>query len=123
MTKKKILIVDDERLLVMALRIRLETVGYEVISAYDGEEGLDKAQKEKPDLIILDVMMPKKSGYQVCQLLKSDEVYKHIPIIMLTAKGQKTDKEWGERAGADCYITKPFNDTELVAKIKELMPD
>ncbi len=121
MSKKKILVVDDEPFLVMALKIRLEMVGYEVITAYDGLEGLNKAREEEPDLILLDVMLPKKNGYQVCQLLKFDEQYKHIPIIMLTAKGQKTDKEWGEKTGADVYMTKPFEDAELLAKIKELL--
>lgn len=121
MSRRKILIVDDEPYLVMALKIRLENVGYDVITASDGVEGLDKAQGENPDLIILDVMMPKKSGYQVCQTLKSDDQYKHIPIIMLTAKGQRSDKEWGEKAGADTYITKPFDDSELLLKIKELL--
>lgn len=116
----KILVIDDEPFLVKALKIRLEIVGYEVITAYDGLDGLNKAIEEKPDLILLDVMLPKKNGYQICQLLKADEQYKHIPIVMLTAKGQKSDKEWGERAGADVYITKPFDDKELLAKIKEL---
>jgi len=121
MSMKKILVVDDEPFLVKALQIRLEHEGYEVISAYDGLEGLNKAREEKPDLIILDVMMPKKNGYQVCQELKSDDQYKYIPIIMLTAKGQKTEKEWGERTGADVYITKPFEDKELLAEIKKLL--
>ncbi|MEW6607406.1 MAG: response regulator [bacterium] len=121
MSKKKILVIDDEPYLVMALKIRLENVGYDVITASDGVEGLDKAQGENPDLIVLDVMMPKKSGYEVCQILKSDDQYKHIPIIMLTAKGQKSDKEWGEKVGADAYITKPFDDAELLSKINELL--
>jgi len=118
---KKILVIDDEPFLVKALKIRLEMVGYEVITAYDGLEGLNKVEEEKPDLIILDVMLPQKNGYQVCQQLKSDELYKHIPIVMLTAKGQKSDKEWGEKTGANVYITKPFEDAELLAKIKKLL--
>ncbi|MFH1098179.1 MAG: response regulator [Candidatus Desantisbacteria bacterium] len=117
----KILIIDDEPLLVMAMKIRLESVGYEVISAYDGQEGLTKAQEEHPDLIILDVMLPKKNGYQICQQLKFDEQYKHIPIIMLTAKTQKMDKKYAQQAGADFYITKPFENKELLAKIRELI--
>ncbi|MEW6619034.1 MAG: response regulator [bacterium] len=121
MSKKKVLVIDDEPFLVKALKIRLEMSGYEVITAYDGLDGLNKAIEERPDLILLDVMLPKKNGYQICQRLKSDEQYKHIPIVMLTAKGQKSDKEWGERTGADVYITKPFDDKELLAKIKELL--
>jgi len=121
MSRKTILVIDDEPFLVKALKIRLELAGYKVITAYDGLEGLNKAQDEKPDLIILDVMLPKKNGYQICQQLKSDDQYQHIPIIMLTAKGQKSDKEWGEKTGADIYLTKPFEDTELLAKIKELL--
>jgi DNA-binding response OmpR family regulator len=121
MSDKKILVIDDEIFLVKAIQIRLKRAGYKVIIAYDGLEGLNKAKEEKPDLILLDVTLPKKNGYQVCQLLKSDNEYKHIPIIMLTAKGQKSDKEWGEMTGADCYITKPFENTELLAKIKELL--
>jgi DNA-binding response OmpR family regulator len=121
MLNKKILVVDDEVFLVKAIQIRLKRAGYDVITAYDGLDGLNKAREEKPDLIILDVMLPKKNGYQVCRLLKFDEQYKHIPIIMLTAKGQKTDREWGEKTGADCYITKPFEDAELLSKIKELL--
>ncbi|MEW6095204.1 MAG: response regulator [bacterium] len=120
MLKKRVLVIDDEPFLVKALKIRLEIAGYEVITAYDGLDGLNKAREEKPDLILLDVMLPKKNGYQICQHLKSDEQYKHIPIVMLTAKGQKSDKEWGERTGANVYITKPFDDKELLAKIKEL---
>lgn len=117
----KILIVDDEEDLVEMLTFRLRAADYDVVSARDGREGLEKAKTEKPDLIILDVMMPKMDGYHVCRTLKSDNAYKNIPIIMLTAKVLDGDKKAGEIAGADDYITKPFDGGELLAKIKKLL--
>jgi len=118
---KKILVIDDERDLVETLTYRLEAFGYEVLTAYDGQEGLDKAREERPDLILLDVMMPKMDGYQVCRMLKFDEEFKSIPIIMLTARGQDSDRETGETVGADEYVTKPFEANDLTNKIKELL--
>jgi len=106
---------------VETVTFRLEANGYEVLPAYDGQEGLDKARKEKPDLIILDLMLPKMDGYKVCRMLKFDEKYKKIPIIMFTARAQETDKEMGEEVGADAYITKPFEPQALLAKIEELL--
>jgi DNA-binding response OmpR family regulator len=117
----KILIVDDEADLVETLSFRLEAAGYEVIKAFDGIEGLDKARSTSPDLIILDVMMPKMDGYHVCRMLKFDDRFKEIPIIMLTARGQEQDKHTGKEVHADCFITKPFESAELMAKIKELI--
>lgn len=119
--KKRVLIVDDERDLVETISFRLEAAGYEVLSAYDGQEGLEKARDEKPDLILLDVMMPKMDGYQVCRFLKFDEDFKNIPIVMLTARGQESDKNTGAGVGADAYITKPFDSASLLLKIKELL--
>jgi DNA-binding response OmpR family regulator len=121
MNKKRILLVDDEKDLVETVTFRLEAMGYEVIPAYDGQEGLDKAKKQKPDLIILDLMLPKMDGYKVCRLLKFDEKYKHIPILMFTARAQEADKKTGQEVGADDYITKPFEPQALLAKIKELL--
>lgn len=118
---KKILIVDDEVDLVETLTFRLEAAGFEVISANDGMTGLDKAKKEKPELIILDVMMPKMDGFQVCRLLKFSETTKKIPIIMLTARTQETDKITGKGVGADLYMTKPFDGAELVKKISDIL--
>lgn len=118
---KKILIVDDEQELVKAVIIRLEAAGYLTITASDGQEGLSKAQKEKPDLIILDLMLPKMDGYKVCGLLKADSRYNKIPIIMLTARAQELDKIMGKDVGADFYITKPFEHKILLAKIEELL--
>lgn len=118
---KKILVVDDEADLLEMIKLRLEANNYAVISAYDGQEGLDKAKKEKPDLIILDLMLPKIDGYKVCRLLKFDEKYKRIPIILFTARAQEADKKLGEEVGGDAYITKPFEPQVLLAKIEELL--
>lgn len=117
----KILIVDDEPDIVTALGIRLKSAGYEAITAADGMEGLDAARKQNPDLILLDIMLPKLDGYKVCRILKFDENYRHIPIIMITAKVTDVNKKMGEEVGADAYITKPFNPEELMAKIKETL--
>lgn len=116
---KKILVVDDENELLKALSIRLKTSGYEVITASDGQEGLEKAKSQSPDLIVLDILMPKMDGYEVCRMLKFDEKYKSIPVIMLTAKAQDIDKAMGKKVGADDYITKPFETQDLVDKIKK----
>jgi len=118
MDKKRILIVDDEKDIAETTRFRLEFEGFECLMARDGEEALIKAKKGNPDLILLDIMMPKMNGYQVCRLLKSDEKYRHIPIIMLTAKAQESDKFWGKESGADDYITKPFKMEKLIEKIQ-----
>lgn len=118
---KKILVVDDENRIVDMLKIRLEANDYEVVCAYDGQAGLETAKKENPDLIILDLMLPKMDGYKVCGLLKSDSRYAKIPIIMFTARAQETDKKLGEEVGANAYITKPFDPQVLLAKITELI--
>lgn len=123
MGKKRILIVEDEYQLVKAIQIRLEREGYEVLTAMDGQEALDKARKEIPDLILMDIMLPKIEGYKVCGLLKFDARYKHIPIIILTAKAQKSDEEMGLQVGADAYITKPFERGMVISKIKELLKE
>lgn len=123
MDKKRILVVDDEQELVKAVQIRLGASGYEALAAYDGQEGLAKAQKEKPDLIILDLMLPKMDGYKVCGLLKADTRYNKIPIIMFTARAQESDMKMGQEAGADAYITKPFDHQILLDKIKELLKE
>jgi len=118
---KKILLVDDEVGLVEMVKMRLEASGYNIICAYDGQEALEKAKKEKPDLIILDLMLPKMDGYKVCGLLKSDSRYSKIPIIMFTARIQEEDLVLGKELGADGYITKPFEPKILLGKIKELI--
>ena len=118
MSLKKILVVDDEADLVETVRFPLEMEGFNVLVSYNGEDALNQARKEKPDLIILDLMLPKLDGYKVCRLLKFDENYKHIPILMLTAKTQEKDKILGMETGADEYITKPFEMDDLMGKVK-----
>lgn len=121
MRKKRILIVDDVRETLLALKIRLEYAKFEVFTASDGETGLKMARELKPDLVLLDVMLPKIDGFSVCRLLKFDEEYGNIPIILLTAKGQMTDKELGKQVGADAYITKPYNARELIGSVSSLL--
>jgi DNA-binding response OmpR family regulator len=123
MEKKRILVVDDEEDIRTPVKFRLTALGYEVSVAVDGQEGLDKAKKEHPDLIILDLMLPKIDGYRVCGLLKADTRFSKIPIILFTARVQEDDKAMSKEAGADAYITKPFNPEVLVAKIKELLKE
>ena len=120
---KKILIVDDEKDIVETLSFMLKAKGFECICAYDGEEGLNLAKKSSPDLVILDVMMPKINGYKICRLLKFDEKYKNIPIIMITARSQEEDKLIGEETGADEYITKPFEFSTVLEKINKYLKD
>jgi len=118
MSQKKILVVDDEADLVETIRFPLEMEGFNVLVSYNGEDALNQARKENPDLILLDLMLPKLDGYKVCRLLKFDERYKHIPILMLTAKTQIKDKLLGKETGANEYITKPFDIDELMKKVK-----
>ena len=118
MSPKKILVVDDEVDLVETVRFSLELEGFDVLVSYNGEDALNQARKVSPDLIILDLMLPKLDGYKVCRLLKFDERYKHIPILMLTAKTQEKDKILGKETGADEYITKPFEMDYLMEKVK-----
>ena len=120
---KKILIIEDEVELVEMLKVRLEANGYDIISAYDGQTGLDRAKKEKPDLILLDLMLPKIDGYQICGTLKKDKEYSRIPIIIFSARAQEHEIKLGKELGADDYITKPFEPSVLLAKIKELIGD
>jgi DNA-binding response OmpR family regulator len=115
---KKILIVEDEQDMVTGLKFNLEAREYNVIVAYDGETGYQKALSEKPDLVILDIMLPKLNGYEVCKRLKKE--IPDLPIIMLTAKSQEAEIVTGLEIGADDYITKPFSVLELLARIKAL---
>ena len=121
MEKKKILLVEDERDLVETMVFQLKAAGYEVIVAYDGLDGLEKAKKEKIDLMILDLMLPKMDGYKVCALLKKDSRYSKIPIMLFTARAQDSDLKMGEEAGADAYVVKPFDSKALLVKIRELI--
>jgi two-component system alkaline phosphatase synthesis response regulator PhoP len=114
--KEKIMIIEDEEDLIKGLKLNLVLEGYDVISALDGEEGLNKALKESPDLILLDIMLPKKDGLDVCRELRQKNIT--TPIIMLTAKNEEIDKVVGLEIGADDYITKPFSVRELLARVK-----
>jgi DNA-binding response OmpR family regulator len=118
---KKILIADDSPTVMKLVSGFLEGAGYEVISASDGQEGLEKARTEHPDLIILDVMMPKMGGFEVCRMLKFDSNFKNTPIIMLSEKQEDVDKLTGTKVGADDYIPKPFKSQELLDKIQDLL--
>lgn len=118
---KKVLIAEDEVDMVYAIKMLLEANGYEVITAPDGQAALEAARAEKPDLMVLDLMMPKIDGYKVCRMLKFDEKYRGIPIIMLTARAQNSDEKLGYEVGADAYFTKPYEPETLLAKIKELI--
>ncbi len=121
MEQKRILVADDEEDIVATLQFALSQEGYLCLTAYDGREALDKAKRENPDLIILDIMMPKMNGYKISRLLKFDKRYKHIPIIMLTARTQEKDKKLGEETGADIYITKPFEMDALIQTIRNML--
>ena len=121
MANKTVLIADDEADIVETLAFMLEAQEFNVITANDGEAALMKAKEERPDLILLDVMMPKINGYKVCRLLKFDKQYSNIPILMLTARSQDEDRAIGEETGADEYITKPFDIEEVVEKVKEYL--
>jgi DNA-binding response OmpR family regulator len=118
---KKILIADDEPNIVTALEFLLQRNGYEVYIARNGEGALKLVEEHKPDLVLLDVMMPLKSGYEVCQRMRERADWSHIKIIMLTAKGRDVEMSKGLSIGADLYITKPFSTQELVAKINGLL--
>jgi|YelNatPaOPRAMG01_1025707.scaffolds.fasta_scaffold00047_6 DNA-binding response OmpR family regulator len=119
--RKRILIVEDYPHIVEVLKMRLEAAGYEVLVAYDGYKGLQVAQSEKPDLIILDIMLPKMDGYKVCRFLKLNERYRGIPLFVLTSRTGKADQEMSKRVGADEYFPKPYNPAELMAKIREYL--
>jgi two-component system, OmpR family, alkaline phosphatase synthesis response regulator PhoP len=121
MSKGKILVVDDEIYIVHILDFSLGMEGYEVITALDGEQALERLQVERPDLIVLDIMMPKLDGYEVCKAIKSNPDTRHIPVILLSAKGRNVDQKMGFDVGADDYITKPFSPRKLVERINQLL--
>jgi len=120
---KKILLIEDEPEFRLALRMRLEVNGYEIIEAEDGVAGLDMARNQNPDLIILDIMLPKMDGYKVARLLKFDEKYRKTPILMLTARAQQTDRETGKIVGGDAYLTKPYKPQEMLDTIARLLAE
>ena len=118
---KKVLIVDDELNIVTALEFLLQRSGYDVMAAQNGEEALQRVESFAPDLVLLDVMMPRISGYEVCRRMRERPDWKHIKIIMLSAKGREAEVSKGVSLGADLYVTKPFSNNELVGKIGELL--
>ena len=121
MAKGKILVVDDEIYIVHILDFSLGMEGYEVLTALDGEQALEKARAEHPDLIVLDIMMPKLDGYETCKMLKAEAGTRDIPVILLSAKGRNVDQKVGFEVGADDYITKPFSPRKLVERINALL--
>ncbi len=119
---KKILVADDEIHILQIVKFNLQKRGgYEVVTAKNGEEALELAKAEKPDLILSDVMMPKMSGFEFCEEAKKDDTLKEIPFLILTAKGQESDLVEGEKAGVDEYITKPFSPKSLLNKVKDIL--
>ncbi len=118
MLNRKILVVDDDRKIVDLVKVYLERDGYKVVSAYDGKEALERARENRPDLIILDLLLPKLDGMHVCRVLREES---DVPIIMLTAKTMERDKLLGLELGADDYVTKPFSPRELVARVRAVL--
>jgi len=118
---KKILIVDDEPNIAISVDFLMRREGFEVLVAHDGEEGLARIRTDRPDLVVLDVMMPKLDGFEVCRAVRADPDLAGVRILMLTAKGRAAEIEKGLKLGADAYIPKPFATRELVAKVKELL--
>jgi two-component system alkaline phosphatase synthesis response regulator PhoP len=119
--RKRILVVDDEIYIVHILEFSLTMEGYTVLTASDGEEALKLIEQERPDLVVLDIMMPKLDGYEVCRRLRQDDQFGNLPVILLSAKGRPVDREAGLQAGADDYIAKPFSPRKLLEKIRELL--
>ncbi len=121
MPATKILVCDDERSIVRLIQVNLERQGWQVVTAYDGKEGLEKIKSEKPNIVVLDVMMPYMDGFEVLKTLRRDPEMQNLPVIMLTAKAQDKDVFEGYHFGADVYLTKPFNPMELVTFIKRII--
>ena len=119
--KHRILLVDDEPSIVKMVGKRQEVEGFDVVVAMDGQEGLTKAQTEHPDLIVLDLMLPKMNGYEVCTMLKQDARYQKIPVVLFTAKAQEKDEKLGMECGANAYVRKPFRAQELLDTIRSLL--
>jgi DNA-binding response OmpR family regulator len=123
MAKKRVLAVDDEKLIVLAIRHNLQHAGYEVIEAYDGREALEKIEEARPDLVILDVMMPELNGWDVLTCIRDDPELRDTPVIMLTALGQDSDEREGIIRGADLYLTKPYEPQHLIDLVNRLLSD
>ncbi|NMQ18762.1 response regulator [Candidatus Competibacter phosphatis] len=119
----KILVVDDEPNIVLSLEFLMKQAGFQVRTAADGEAALAAIAAEQPDLVLLDVMMPRKNGYEVCQAIRANPDWQSVRIIMLTAKGREVEREKGLALGADDYITKPFSTQEVVERVRELLAE
>jgi DNA-binding response OmpR family regulator len=118
---KKVLAVDDQPQIVRLIQVNLQKAAYEVIPAYDGDEALQKLREHQPDLVILDVIMPKRDGFEVLRTIKSDPATAHIPVIMLTVKAQDADIFEGLKEGAELYLPKPFHPSELVTLVRRVL--
>jgi len=121
MSERKVLVVDDEVNITQIMEFSIGAEGYDVVTAANGEEAISKARKEQPNLIILDIMMPKVDGYEVCRVLKRDPLTKRIPVILLTAKGREIDKRLGYEVGASDYVVKPFSPSQLIDKVNSYL--
>jgi DNA-binding response OmpR family regulator len=121
MKKGKVLVVDDEVNITQILEFSIGSEGFEVITAQNGEEAIERARREQPDLIILDIMMPKIDGYEACRILKANPLTRNIPVVLLTAKGRDIDRRLGLEVGATDYIVKPFSPSKLVERINRLL--
>jgi two-component system alkaline phosphatase synthesis response regulator PhoP/two-component system response regulator VicR len=121
MAAKKIMAVDDERHIVRLIQVNLERAGFQVVTAFDGAEALKKAESDKPDLIVLDVMMPRMDGFETLKRLQANPATREIPVIMLTAKAQDADVFRGWASGVSAYLTKPFNPLELITFVKRIL--
>jgi DNA-binding response OmpR family regulator len=120
---KTVLIVDDEEYIVTSLEYVMKNAGYEVAVAYDGEQAMAKVTELVPDLLILDVMMPKLDGFEVCEKIRANPLWQSIRIVMLTAKGRDSERDKGISMGADAYMTKPFSTRDILKRVKELLGD
>lgn len=116
-----VLIVDDDPVIQLLLRVNFEMDGFEVLTADDGEQGLEMAKNVNPDLVLLDVLMPKLDGYEVLKAIRADETIKDLPVVLLSAMARDVDKEKGLDAGADAYLTKPFDPLKLLKEVKGLV--
>ena len=121
MPGQKVLVVDDSWTELTMIVTPLRNSGFDVVTAVDGDEAVEKVFKERPNCIVLDVVLPKQNGFQLCRKLKNSDLSRHIPIILLSSKSTPLDKSWGLRQGADLYMTKPFNTDELVASVRRLV--
>jgi DNA-binding response OmpR family regulator len=121
MADAKVLLVDDDPVILKLLQVNFEMEGYSVLTANDGVEGLEKARAERPDVVILDIMMPRMDGLEVTRELKGDDATKEMPILLLSAKAQASDIQLGRDVGADDYLTKPFDPLELLERVSEIL--